>query len=65
MIRFDKVPSTFLNISGSFYITNDLNFHNQSTLTFEAKFNFQVAIKSADLGLDEKIIQENHYHTWD
>ena len=24
-----------------------------------------MAIKSTDLGLDEKIIQENHYHTWD
>ena len=32
---------------------------------FEAKFNFQMAIKSADLGLDEKFLQEIHYHTWD
>ena len=32
---------------------------------FGAKFNFQVLSMSADLGLDEKIFQEIHYHTWD
>ena len=32
---------------------------------FEAKFNFQVAIKSADLGLDEKNFQKIHNHKWD
>ena len=38
MMRFDRVPSTFLNISGSFYVTYDLNFHNQSTFWWISNF---------------------------
>ena len=38
MMRFDRVPSIFLNISGSLYVTNDLNFHNQSMFWWISNF---------------------------
>ena len=37
-MRFDKVPPTFLNISGSFYVTNDPYFQNSSTFWWISNF---------------------------